>query len=108
MPHDRRRFRITSRTFARIRFVRPSVGSGADTDGNVRTVVQAMVIAALLLAIFNSSELRGFIRDLPGNAATDMLVAGVDHWHELMLKLGPAHVRPAVRKAFSAIHSARW
>jgi hypothetical protein len=100
MPHDRRRFRITSRTFERIRFVRPSAGAESETAGNIRSVTMAMVIAAALLAVFNSIELRGFVRDLPGNAATDTLVAAADRWHVLMLELGPAHMRPAVRDTF--------
>ena len=108
MPHERRRFRITSRTFTRIRFVRPSSGPEADTAANVRSVALAMMVAALVLAIFNSSELRGFTRDLPGNAVTDVLVEGADRWHALMLALGPAHLRPAVREVFAAIRSAGW
>jgi hypothetical protein len=74
----------------------------------VRSVALAMAVAAALLAVFNSSELRIFARDLPGNAITDSLVTGADRWHELMRELGPAHLRPAVRRALSAVRSARW
>jgi hypothetical protein len=108
MSHARRRSRVTARTFLRIRFARPSVGDAPGTVTNVRSVALAMAIVAVLLAVFNSSELRMFARDLPGNAFTDALVAGADRWHALMLDLGPAHLRPAVRDVFEAIRSIRW
>jgi len=108
MLHERRRLRVAARSFGRIRFTRPSAGHRSDTAANVRSVVLAMAVAAMLLAVFNSSELRVFARDLPGNAVTDMLVAGADRWHALMLDLGPARLRPAVRDTFSAVRSAGW
>jgi hypothetical protein len=67
-----------------------------------------MALAGALLAVFNSSEMRVFARDLPGNAVTDRLVVGADRWHVLMLELGPARLRPWVRDAFAAIRSAGW
>ncbi|ARP98523.1 hypothetical protein [Pseudorhodoplanes sinuspersici] len=67
-----------------------------------------MLIAFVLMALFNSSDLRSFTRDLPGNWLTDQLVAYSDQWHELMLALGPAHAQPAVRDVFDDIHELRW
>lgn len=108
MPYERHRFRVTARSFGRFRFGRSSAGSSPDTMANVRSVALAMAIAAILLAVFNSSEMRAFARDLPVNAFTDVLVEGADEWHALMLELGPARLRPAVREAFSTIRSASW
>jgi hypothetical protein len=105
---DRRRFRITAASFARIRFTRASASRRPETAANVRTVAISMAVAAALLAVFNSSELRMFARDLPGNPVTDVLVEGADHWHALMLTLGPAHLRPLVQEAFAAVRAARW
>ena len=108
MPHERRRFRVTPRSFGRIRFTRPSAGQRSDTAANVRSVALTIAVAVALLAVFNTSEMRSFARDLPGNAVTDVLVAGADRWHALMLALGPARLRPAVREMFSTIRAARW
>jgi hypothetical protein len=108
MSHERHRSRVTLLTFARIRFSRAPAGGVSDTTANVRAVGLAMIVAAVLLALFNSSELRGFTRDLPGNSVSDALVVGADRWHELMLQLGPARVRPAVRDLFLAIRGIAW
>lgn len=108
MPHERRRSRVTARVFERIRLTRSSAAASPNTAANVRSVALAMAVAAVLLGVFNSSEMRLFVRNLPGNAATDVLVAGTDRWHALMLDLGPAHLRPAVREAFEAVRAARW
>lgn len=107
MSDEPRRSRVSARTFLRIRFARPS-GDAPDTVTNVRSVGLAIAVAAVLLAVFDSGELRMFCRDLPGNAVTDVLVAGADRWHALMLDLGPAHLRIAVRDVFDAIRSVRW
>jgi hypothetical protein len=61
-----------------------------------------------LVIVFGSAGMRHFARDLPGNEVTDLLVAGADQWHELMLELGPARVQPAVRAAFAHIRAADW
>ncbi len=108
MSYERRRSRVTVRRFGRIRLGRSSAGSNHDTGANVRSVALAMAIAAILLAVFNSSEMRAFARDLPINSFTDVLVEGADEWHALMLDLGPAQLRPIVREAFSTIRSATW
>ncbi|MPZ55249.1 MAG: hypothetical protein GEU91_01885 [Rhizobiales bacterium] len=80
----------------------------SDTNANVRASGFAMVIAFALMSLFNSSDLRSFTRDLPGNWLTDQLVMGADQWHELMLALGPAHARPAVRDLFDEFYEMRW
>lgn len=83
-------------------------GNTPDTGANVRASALTMLIAFALMALFNSSEFRSFTRDLPGNWLTDQLVMYSDQWHELMLALGPAHARPAVRDVFDNIHEIRW
>jgi hypothetical protein len=108
MSYERRRLRVTVRGFGRIRFGRSSAGGTPDTGANVRSVALAMAMAAILLAVFNSDEMRAFARDLPINSFTDVLVEGADKWHALMLELGPARLRPIVREAFSTIRSATW
>lgn len=108
MSYERHRFRVTVRRFGRIRLGRSSTGSSHDTAANARSVALAMAVAAILLAVFNSSEMRAFARDLPVNSFTDVLVEGADQWHALMMEIGPARLRPVVREVFSTIRSATW
>ena len=109
MLHNHHRDRITSRHSQGIaRTGHASAGTDPDTAANARSAALAMIVAFVLFAIFASDGLRHFSRDLPGNRATDILVDGADHWHRLMLRLGPAHVGPAVREAFSRVRAARW
>ena len=79
-----------------------------DTAANARGAALAMLIAFALFLVFESEGLRHFTRDLPGNAATDVMVDAADRWHALMLRLGPAHVAPAVWDAFERLREARW
>jgi hypothetical protein len=67
-----------------------------------------MLIAFAVFLVFESEGLRHFTRDLPGNAFTDLLVYGADHWHGLMERLGPAGLEPAACGVFESIRSIRW
>ena len=102
-------YRRPSRHLLYIRYFRGSPESKTpDTSANVRASGFAMLIAFALMALFNSSDLRSFTRDLPGNWLTDQMVMYSDQWHELMLALGTAHARPAVRDMFDDLHEMRW
>lgn len=79
-----------------------------DTGANVRASGCVMLIAFVLMALFNSSDLRSFTRDLPADWFTDQLVIAADQWHDLMIAWGPAHVRPAVRELFDDFRNMRW
>lgn len=79
-----------------------------DTPATVRRAALAMLIAFALFGVFDTAGLRHFTRDLPGNALTDRLVDAADHWHALMLDVGPARVGPAVREVFERLHDIRW
>lgn len=74
-----------------------------DSAGNARRAAFAMLVAFALFALFQSQGIRHFTRDLPGNAVTDAMVDAADRWHALMMRLGPARVRPAVRDAFEHV-----
>jgi len=83
-------------------------GAPDDSTVNARRATGAMLIAFALFLVFESQGLRRFTRDLPGNALTDVLVHGADRWHELMERLGPAQVEPAIREVFERIRYIRW
>ena len=78
------------------------------TAATARYAARAMLVAFAVVLLFNSEGTARFARDLPGNAATDVLVDAADRWHGLMQRLGPARLGPAVRDAFARIHDLRW
>ncbi len=82
--------------------------ANSGTAANVRYAARAMLVAFAVVLLFNSGGAARFARDLPGNAATDVLVDAADRWHGLMQRLGPAQLGPAVRDAFARIHDLRW
>lgn len=97
----RRRGRARRREFA-------GEGAAPETMTNVRRAGIAMLIAFALMAVFNSSGLKSWARDLPAGWVADEAVAGADAWHALMVELGPAAVRPAVHEAFEGLRLVRW
>ena len=85
-----------------------STGARSDSAANVRRAAFAMLVAFALCALFDSRGIRSFTRDLPGNAATDVMVAAADRWHALMQRLGSAAVAPAVREHFDRLREMHW
>jgi hypothetical protein len=86
----------------------PGESTAPDTMANVRRAGAAMLIAFALMALFNSNGLRSWARDLPPGWIADQAVSGADAWHELMVTLGPAELRPAVRELFEAFRKTAW
>ena len=80
----------------------------ATTRQSVRKAAVSMLVAATMLLVFNSAGLRTWAHGLPGNAATDMLVAGVDGWHRLMQRAGLAGAMTAVQDAVAAFRDQGW
>jgi hypothetical protein len=83
-------------------------GARTDSAANARRAAVAMLIAFALFALFDSRGIRSFARDLPGNAATDVMVDAADRWHALMQRLGPATLAPAVRDRFDRLREIGW
>jgi hypothetical protein len=79
-----------------------------NTAANVRTATVAMLTAFALFGVFGTQGIAHFARDLPGNAATDVLVRVADRWHALMLDLGPGRVEPALRNAVEWARALHW
>lgn len=80
----------------------------AESRANVRHAGVVMIVAFALMALFNSSELASYARDLPAGWLADALVAGADRWHALMVALGPAEVRPAFTEALAWMRARSW
>jgi len=90
----------------------PAERSGAERDAGIVVTVRrtflALLLAVLIMAVFNSSQLERYASDLPVNSVSDRLVNWTGQWHELMLELGPAKVRPAVRDMLETVRAQRW
>lgn len=97
----RRRGRARRRAFA-------GEGAAPETMTNVRRAGIAMLTAFALMAVFNSSGLRSWARDLPPGWVADEAVAGADAWHSLMVELGPAAVRPAAHALLERVRKLAW
>jgi len=74
----------------------------------VRNAAVAMLVASLVLLVFNSTGLRSWLRDLPGNTATDILVERADQWHALMKGVGLTRPKAVVQDALSTFREADW
>jgi hypothetical protein len=67
-----------------------------------------MSVAALVLLAFNSTGLRSWLRDLPGNATTDILVERADQWHSLMQRAGLTIPKKTIQNAVTEFREASW
>lgn len=75
---------------------------------NVRRTAVAMLVAALVLAVFNSDGLSVWARNLPGHPVSDRIVYAADQWHELMQTLGPARISQTVRDFVQDLRYQGW
>lgn len=78
------------------------------TGLSVRDGVIIMTIASLILLFFNSDGLRLWARNLPGNAASDVLVNAADDWHELMVQTGFAAPKRVVQQLVTGTQDLEW
>ncbi len=78
------------------------------TMNNVRRGLGAMLIATVMLGVFNSEGLTVYARDLPGNAFSDTLVTMADSWHDLMIDSGLTNVSDVVRETFLYFKEIEW
>jgi hypothetical protein len=74
----------------------------------VRNATVTMLVAAVVLLVFNSTGLKSWLRDLPGNRATDVLVERADQWHALMQRVGFTRPKVVVQDALSTFREADW
>lgn len=78
------------------------------TMSNFRRGLGAMLIAIVILALFNSAGFTTYARDLPGNAFSDRLVAVADRWDDIMIELGLTSVSEEVRRIFLDLKETQW
>jgi hypothetical protein len=97
----RRRGRARHRAFA-------GEGAAPETMTNVRRAGIAMLIAFALMALFNSTGLRSWARDMAPGWVADQAVAGADAWHALMVELGFASLRPIAHGVLEDLRKTQW
>lgn len=78
------------------------------TRYNVRRGLGAMLIAVVILALFNSAGFTVYARDLPGNEFSDQVVAFADWWHDRMTDIGLTRVTEEVREVFLSLKETEW
>jgi hypothetical protein len=76
-----------------------SVAEGQRESGRVvRNAAVSMIVAMLILFMFNSDGLRTYARDLPESDLADRIVLMTDRWHDLMSMVGLAEPKAFVRE----------
>lgn len=78
------------------------------TTQSVKHALVAMIVAAAVLLLFNSGGLRTWVRNLPGNSATDFLVQNTDRWHDGMKRLGTVAPKSVVQNVVADFRNSDW
>lgn len=68
------------------------------TRATVLKAATAMIIATLVLGVFNSDGLRSYARDLQPSTLNDQIVRTADSWHDLMHRAGFTEPKRIVRE----------
>ena len=66
--------------------------------GRAGQVVPIALIALIMLATFNSGGLVRWAERLPSHQASQWISEQAAAWHDLMLRLGPAHILEVARR----------
>ncbi len=77
----------------------------AVTAASVRKATIAMLIATLMLLVFNSDGLRSYARNLPESAAADQFVIATNTWHAWMDAIGFAAPKRTVQDVMDLLRS---
>lgn len=80
----------------------------AETSRAIRDGIIAMLVAMLLLLVFNSAGLRSWARNLPGSTVSDVIVSCADRWHAVMREIGATVPKAAVQNAVSDFRDYEW
>ena len=76
------------------------------TRSTVRQAMASMILASLILLVFNSDGLRSYARDLPPSRLSDQLVLAADNWHQLMQSIGATRPKELVRQLVAELREA--
>jgi hypothetical protein len=93
---------------ARNSFVALPAEAGADTKGNRRRVMLALLIAGSVLSIFNSEGLVRYTQNLAGNPIGEKLIVMSENWHALMQDKQVTRVADHIRGTVAMARGANW
>lgn len=89
-------------------FVALPLEPDADTKGNGRRVLMALVIAGGLLAVLNSAGLVNYAYGLADSRLGRNLVVVSEHWHRMMEQGKATKVVDHIRGSVAMIREANW
>lgn len=89
-------------------FVTLPLSPDADTRGNGRRVLMALVIAGGLVAVLNSGGLVNYAYGLTDSRIGRTLVVASEHWHQLMEQGKATRVVDHIRGSVAMIREASW
>jgi len=82
--------------------------SEADTSRNRGQMLLAILVATLMLGVFNSNALVGWVRGLPAGAVEDDIILSAETWHGWMEKRGLDKYMAGARKYIETLKDMRW
>ncbi len=82
--------------------------SEADTSRNRGHMLLAILVATLMLGVFNSNALVGWVRGLPAGPVEDGIILSAETWHGWMEKRGLDDYMAGARKYVEALKDMRW
>lgn len=89
-------------------FVSLPADDAADTRGNRRRVMLALIIAGGILATFNSGSLVNYSYDLADSAAGQRLIELTEAWHDMMEETRAAEVVDHIRGSVESARESTW
>jgi len=89
-------------------FVTMPLDEDADTRGNRRRVMLALVVAGLLLATLNSAGLVSYTRDMYETQLGRTLIVASEKWHAMMERGKATLLVDSVRGTVSAMRETSW
>ncbi len=79
-----------------------------ETSCNYRLMLRAMILTALMLAVFNSNALVSWVRDLPAGDIEDVVIAYAETWHGWMEERGLSDLMTAMREQIQSLKETTW
>ena len=89
-------------------FVVDAARGSDDTPGNRRCVLAALLLAGLILAVFNSGGLVRYAGGLGYNALVMKIIIASEDWHSLMERSRMTALMDGIRGAVTAARQSSW
>lgn len=83
-------------------------GDDEDTGRNYRRMLRTLLVAALLLGIFNSGALFSWVRGLPAGTIEAGIIVSSETWHHWMEEAGVSDYIVRIREQIQSLKNADW